>query len=353
MVKGAPDVTVVGGGPAGSALAIVLGRRGVRVCLYEKCRHPRLKPCGEGLLPHGVTALEDIAGLPNAPRIRGLRFCTKDALVDADFPDQSGLVVRRDRFDAWLFEKAASTPNVEARPGTPYRAGPTGLLVGADGVRSMFHRRLPGRFQTPRRVGLSTHVDGIDGLGEHVEVYFHDEGELYVAPTGGGEALVSALFDYRHFRRDGVDYLLRKTPALANRISALQYTTPLLASAPLGLHVPQVVSEGSQGRLMLVGDAAGTPDPISAGGLALALSATRSAADAVVSGDLASYQRRRLEMGRRAARLGQLMLRLSQSERRATFVLRRFSSMVPKLVEAAVRSKTTVPGRLWPATRQL
>ena len=80
MVKGAPDVTVVGGGPAGSALAIVLGRRGVRVCLYEKCRHPRLKPCGEGLLPHGVTALEDIAGLPNAPRVRGLRFCTKDAL---------------------------------------------------------------------------------------------------------------------------------------------------------------------------------------------------------------------------------------------------------------------------------
>lgn len=272
--------------------------------------------------------------------------------VDADFPDQSGLVVRRDRFDAWLFGKAASTPNVEARPGTPYRAGPTGLLVGADGVRSMFHRRLPGRFQTPRRVGLSAHVDGIDGLGEHVEVYFHDEGELYVAPTGGGEALVSALFDYRHFRRDGVDYLLRKTPALANRISALQYTTPLLASAPLGLHVPQVVSEGPQGRLMLVGDAAGTPDPISAGGLALALSATRSAADAVVSGDLASYQRRRLGMGRRAARLGQLMLRLSQSERRATFVLRRFSSMVPKLVEAAVRSKTTVPGRLWPATRQ-
>ena len=131
---------------------------------------------------------------------------------------------------------------------------------------------------------------------------------------------------YRHFRRDGVDYLLRKTPALANRISALQYTTPLLASAPLGLHVPQVVSEGPQGRLMLVGDAAGTPDPISAGGLALALSATRSAADAVVSGDLASYQRRRLGMGRRAARLGQLMLRLSQSERRATFVLRRFSS---------------------------
>ncbi len=352
MVKGAPDVTVVGGGPAGSALAIVLGRRGVRVRLYEKATHPRLKPCGEGLLPHGVRALDDIAGLPNVPRVRGLRFCAKDVSVDADFPDQPGLVVRRDRFDAWLFERAASTPGVDARPGTPYRPEPTRLLVGADGVRSMFHRRLPGRFQTPRRVGLSTHVEGIEGLGEHVEVYFHDEGELYVAPTGGGEALVSALFDYRHVRRDGVAFLLGKTQALADRISALRYTTPLLASAPLGLHVPHVVSEGPHGRLMLVGDAAGTPDPITAGGLALALSATRVAADAVVSGDLASYERRRLAMGRRATRLAQLMLRLSKSERRAAFVLRRFSSMVPKLVEAAVRSKPTVRGPLHPATRQ-
>ena len=323
---------------------MVLGHRGVRVLLYEKARHPRLKACGKGLLPHGVAALESIAGLPVVPRVRGLRFAARQAVVDADFPDQPGLVVRRDRFDAWLFEWAASTPNVNARPGTPYRPGPTGVLIGADGIRSMFHRRLPGRFQTPRRVGLSTHVDGIEGLSEYVEVFFHDEGELYVAPTGGGEALVSALFDYRHFRRDGVTYLLGKTQALTDRIARLRFTTPLLASAPLGRHVPRVASDGPEGRLMLVGDAAGTPDPITAGGLALALSATRAVADAVVSGDLWSYERRRLEMEKRADRLGHLLLRLSRNERRAAFVLRRFSSMVPRIVERAVRSKATVGG---------
>ena len=53
----AADVTIVGGGPAGAALAVELGRRGMRVVLYEKARHPRFKPCGEGLLPHGVAAL--------------------------------------------------------------------------------------------------------------------------------------------------------------------------------------------------------------------------------------------------------------------------------------------------------
>ena len=56
------DVAIVGAGPAGSALAIELGRRGLRVTLYEQSRGPCFKACGEGLLPHGVAALDDIAG---------------------------------------------------------------------------------------------------------------------------------------------------------------------------------------------------------------------------------------------------------------------------------------------------
>ena len=113
------DVTIVGGGPAGSALAVALGRRGVRVVLHEKARHPRRKPCGEGLLPYGVNALGDLVGLPPAPRVGGLTFRAGDASVDAEFRRGYGLVVRRDRFDAWLFEVAASSSNVDARPGKP------------------------------------------------------------------------------------------------------------------------------------------------------------------------------------------------------------------------------------------
>ena len=47
------DVIVVGGGIAGSALAILLGRAGLRVELYERGSFPREKPCGEGLMPAG------------------------------------------------------------------------------------------------------------------------------------------------------------------------------------------------------------------------------------------------------------------------------------------------------------
>jgi flavin-dependent dehydrogenase len=181
------DVAIVGAGPAGSALAMELGRQGLRVTLYERSRGPCLKACGEGLLPHGVAALHAIAGLPDVPRVQGLRFVAGGVSVEADFQEGFGLIVRRDRFDAWLREKAGATPNVDLRMGTPYRPNGERMVVGADGKRSIFHRRLPARSSAPRRVGLSTHVGGVEGLGSRVEVFFHTDGELYLAPTGGGE----------------------------------------------------------------------------------------------------------------------------------------------------------------------
>ena len=183
-------------------------------------------------------------------------------------------------------------------------------------------------------MGLSAHVEGLDGLTNQVEIYFHAGGELYMAPTGGGEALVSALFDYQAFRRDGITTLLRQTPALRDRLSRLVFTSPVLAAAPLALHVPHIVEETS--GLLLVGDAAGSPDPIAAGGLALAMEGTAAAADAIVSGRLADYQQRRQAMGRSAARLGELMLSLGRSERRASWVLQHLSALIPRLLASAM-----------------
>src|ERR1043166_1721780 len=182
------DAVVVGGGPSGSMVARELGRRGLHVALLEKGRHPRPKACGEGLLPHGVAALEETGLDFPGMRVKGIRYVSPSGVTaEADFPSGHGLVVRRQKFDAFLFDAAARTPNVAAFQETAYdperfRAR---WVVGADGLHSQFHRRpeFPASPPAIRRVGLSTHMLGLDVDRDRVEVILHESGEVYLAPS--------------------------------------------------------------------------------------------------------------------------------------------------------------------------
>ena len=52
------NVVIAGGGLAGTAAAIQLGRLGISTELFERGSFPKEKVCGEGLMPAGVAALE-------------------------------------------------------------------------------------------------------------------------------------------------------------------------------------------------------------------------------------------------------------------------------------------------------
>jgi flavin-dependent dehydrogenase len=252
--------------------------------------------------------------------------------VDDDLQDGCGLVVRGVRFDAWLVETAAATPYVGARMGTPYRSGGGRVVVGADGWLCLFHRRFAARHPAARRVGLSTHVHGLEGVADRVEVFFHRDGELYVAPAGGGETLVAALFHQKRFRRDGVTHLLQAIPELRDRAARVTLTTPVLAAAPLGLRLPRITAD----NVLLIGDAAGAPDPITGDGIAMAMASVHPAADAIVSGDLAAYEQTRQAMGRNADRLGRLLLTVSRAEGRTARALLRRPTLVTTLLDVAL-----------------
>ena len=342
------DAVVVGGSVAGATAARELARRGLRVALVERASFPRFKACGEGLLPHGVAALREAGIEPEGVRVRGLRFVAPSgATAEADFPTGHGLVVRRDRFDAQLFRAAADTPGVTAFESTAYDPDrfPARWVVGADGLRSQFHRRpeFPASPPALRRVGLTCHVRGLEIDRERVEVLIHDSGELYLAPSDGDEALVAGLFRQDQLppggtNEDRVLHLLLSLEVLRGRTRGVAFTTPVLATAPLGLRVGAVAS----GDTLLVGDAAGAPDPVTGEGMALAILSARAAAEAIAKGKPEEYERERRRLAAGSDWLGRWMLRATRypaiADRVVTSLVEH-PDLFAKLLEIAVGAR--------------
>jgi menaquinone-9 beta-reductase len=172
------DVVIVGARCAGSPLATLLARAGLRVCVVDKARFPSDTPSTHMVQPVGVQILERLGVLDDllkvAAPIEGGVAVFDDVRVELDgVRDLVGgpaLNARRVTLDAILVEGAARA-GAEVRTGLPVTglveeggrvAGvttPAGelrapLVVGADGARSTvarlvgageYHRTPPGR----------------------------------------------------------------------------------------------------------------------------------------------------------------------------------------------------------------
>lgn len=318
------DVAIVGGGVAGSSLGYCLARRGLKVALYDKARFPRPKACGEGLLPQGVAALREMElEPPPFPRIAGFRIVARSGeSVEGDFPEGHGLAVRRERFDAWLLDAARGAgvlvhegevlpPNIAAR-----------RIVAADGLHSRYGNGRPDR---PTRIGFATHVKGID-VGNRVEIRFRRDGEMYLAP-GGDATLVAVLGRAKRLRGQPgekvIAHFLAGTP--------FELTTPVLGMGPLGRRVREV----TLGNLVLIGDAAGAPDPITGEGMSLALRSALRLADAIARDDLVPYAAWRLREGALARTFGRRLLALSSISDRVVRKLKRRPDLMRRFMRIA------------------
>jgi len=97
MVNGT-DVFVIGGGPAGLAAAIAARRRGFQVIVADGNKPPIDKPCGEGLMPDSIAALQElgveIAADEGYP-LQGIKFLEKEKSAAACFPTGRGVGLRR------------------------------------------------------------------------------------------------------------------------------------------------------------------------------------------------------------------------------------------------------------------
>jgi len=87
------DVVIAGAGPAGASLAVMLGRAGLSVEVYDTHRFPREKPCGEGLMPAGVGVLErhGLADAVGGAPFYGVRYYAGTLVAEGRFPSVAEL----------------------------------------------------------------------------------------------------------------------------------------------------------------------------------------------------------------------------------------------------------------------
>jgi menaquinone-9 beta-reductase len=326
------DVAIVGGGPAGAALAARLARRGREVILVERSAEYRWRACGVFSSPASVDALRE-AGLEAdtlAAVVRpapAMRLETgSGTTLRLTYGDDGSLAAPAISFDRAALDPAlldlARRAGADVRLGATVTGvehgridarGPDGeaalearVIVGADGIRSTVARAF-GVGRSPRlgaRVGLTFHVaDPGSSTPRDARMILFRDGYVGLAPVPGGRVNVGLVLGRSwsaRLRADGaertVDAVLAAIPKADDdpvTWHAVERCDAIEGAAPLG---HRVVRRHGPGWL-LVGDAAGFLDPFTGEGLHRALVSARLAATAIerhLEGDpdgLAGYDR--------------------------------------------------------------
>jgi len=163
------QVVIVGAGPTGATLALLLAKRGIEVKLIEASRNFRRVFRGEGLMPSGVNALEQMGLLPMIERIPHRCLDAWEFLIDnqllfqvnepIELGGQSTTLVSQPALLEALIEEASTYPNFEFVQSAPVqdllwneqrvsgvklsdeRSIRGDLVIGADGRNSIVRQR--------------------------------------------------------------------------------------------------------------------------------------------------------------------------------------------------------------------
>jgi len=319
------DVIVCGAGPAGACAAYEAAARGLRTLILEKKTLPRYKTCGGGVplslsndLPHLV---------PEAfveATVTHLRHTWNfgDAHVaplnpDPNDPSVSLWMVQRSVFDNALTQRAASagsdvrdgvsvqsvTPDSDTRVRVVTANGDTYFashVVGADGANGIVSRMANLRKDRLLAIALEAEIPHDWGQGHetltpeiaHLE-YAVKEGYAWVFPKAAHLSVGAGMFGRRSAEGRGA---ARKDDLARWVTGYLQFLGVPKPKEAIEFHGhPLPIWNGSEpvdawnGRVLLVGDAAGMVNPLFGDGISYACRSGALAGQTIAQGQSAQW----------------------------------------------------------------
>jgi geranylgeranyl reductase family protein len=310
------DVVVVGAGPGGSTAACLLARAGASVLLLDRARFPRDKVCGDGLTPRALFWLDALGCADDV--IAASRSCITQAdlyfegkrALTGEFPQNGpypgfSILLARKTLDQILLRYAVSNGalfrgecNVQG-----LRRAPDGVVVdaisekasvsfkgrvviGADGAGSAVSRALGNDLHGGvTAVSMRGYFRGVASARNSIQVHFEESffpgyGWMFVDDEGLANVGVGCAVE----RKSGVD---GKVPAIYRHFVGETLRLQLGSATPAGkpkggwsafFRPRRIVTD----RVLLIGDAANLGDPISGGGIHLAMESAHVAAPIVL-----------------------------------------------------------------------
>lgn len=302
------DCIVVGGGPAGSAMAWALASKGVSVAVIERAVFPREKVCGDFVEPAGLRILEKMGCSEELGLSQRLPITHNRVYFGPRMPYRGeipyydgahgmpphGYIIPRDQLDtvnlanaekygAKVFRGATvrdvrrekGIVHVEAKDGKKTLSLSAPLVVGADGVQSVVARAFDLRRTDRRHIGVSQRVylEDIEVDEGEATIWFdedHYPGYGWMFPMQGGRAnmgvgLLGETCDrfglsVQQSFRDAVERLRIRHPGCRRA---------RVASKPLGgsVHMFGGILQNHFAGGILVGDAGGFVDPMTGEGI--------------------------------------------------------------------------------------